>query len=161
VMKTMLASNEFFSQGAYRAKVKTPFEMIVSAVRATGAQVDTAFPLANQIAQLGQPLYRKLEPTGYSSANAEWVNSAALLGRMNFALALVQNRVPGVKVDASQFDGEPGDVARQVLFRDATPETRAAIEKALAGQQTRNPGVAPNAAMVAGLIIGSPDFQKR
>lgn len=161
VMKTMLASNEFFSQGAYRAKVKSPFEMIVSAVRATGAQVDTAFPLANQIAQLGEPLYRKLEPTGYSSANAEWVNSAALLGRMNFALALVQNRVPGVKVDASQFDGEPGDVARQVLFRDASPETRAAIDKALAGQQTKNPGAPPNPAMVAGLIIGSPDFQKR
>ena len=86
VMKTMLTSKEFFSQGAYRAKVKTPFEMIVSAVRATGAQVDFAFPLANQIAQLGEPLYRKLEPTGYSNANAEWVNSAALLARMNFAL---------------------------------------------------------------------------
>jgi uncharacterized protein (DUF1800 family) len=161
VMKTMLASSEFFSQGAYRAKVKSPFEMIVSAVRATGAQVDTAFPLANQIAQLGEPLYRKLEPTGYSSANAEWVNSAALLGRMNFALALVQNRVPSVKVDASKFDGEPGQVARQVLFRDAAPETRAAIEKALADQKTRNPGAAPNPAMAAGLIIGSPDFQKR
>jgi uncharacterized protein (DUF1800 family) len=161
VMKTMLASNEFFSQGAYRAKVKTPFEMIVSAVRATGAQVDTAFPLANRIAQLGEPLYRKLEPTGYSSANAEWVNSGALLGRMNFALALVQNGVPGVKVDGSKFDGEPEQVARQVLFRDAAPETRAAIEKALAGQQTKNPGAPPNPAMVAGLVIGSPDFQKR
>jgi uncharacterized protein (DUF1800 family) len=161
VMKTMLTSNEFFSQGAYRAKVKTPFEMIVSAVRATGAQVDTAFPLANQIAQLGEPLYRKLEPTGYSSANAEWVNSGALLGRMNFALALVQNRVPGVKVDASKFGGEPGQVARQVLFRDATPETRAAIDKALADQQAKKPGAPPNPAMVAGLVIGSPDFQKR
>jgi uncharacterized protein (DUF1800 family) len=161
VMKTMLASNEFFSQGAYRAKVKTPFEMIVSAVRATGAQVDTAFPLANQIAQMGEPLYRKLEPTGYSSANVEWVNSAALLGRMNFALALVQNRVPGVKVDASKFGGEPGDIARQVLFRDATPETRAAIEKALADQHTKNPDAARNPAMVAGLVLGSPDFQKR
>jgi len=161
VMKTMLSSNEFFSQGAYRAKVKTPFEMIVSAVRATGAQVDTAFPLANQIAQMGEPLYRKLEPTGYSSANVEWVNSAALLGRMNFALALVQNRVPGVKVDASKFGGEPGDIARQVLFRDATPETRAAIEKALADQHTKNPDAARNPAMVAGLVLGSPDFQKR
>ena len=59
VMTTMLDSKEFFSAGAYRAKVKTPFEMIVSAVRATGAQVDFAFPLANQIAQLGEPLYRK------------------------------------------------------------------------------------------------------
>ena len=75
VMKTMLTSDEFFSRAAYRAKVKTPFEMIVSAVRATGAQVDFAFPLANQIAQLGEPLYRKLEPTGYSDANSEWVRT--------------------------------------------------------------------------------------
>ena len=103
--------------------------MIVSAVRATGAQVDFAFPLANQIAQLGEPLYRKLEPTGYSNANSEWVNSAALLARMNFALSLAQNKVPGSKLDASHFSGAPADVARQVLFTDAKPETLAAIEK--------------------------------
>src|SRR5258708_35914189 len=95
VLKTMLNSGEFFSQAVYRAKVKSPFEMIVSAVRATGAQVDFAFPLARHIAELGEPLYRKLEPTGYSDANSEWVNSAALLARMNFAMALAQNKVPG------------------------------------------------------------------
>ncbi len=149
VMKTMLTSDEFFSQAAYRAKVKTPFEMIVSAVRATGAQVDFAFPLANRIAQLGEPLYRKLEPTGYSDANSEWVNSAALLARMNFALSLAQNKVPGSKLDAALFSGTPADVARQVLFTDAKPETLAAIEK-----QTAN-------APVVGLMLGSPDFQRR
>jgi len=152
VMKTMLTSDEFFSQAAYRAKVKTPFEMIVSAVRATGAQVDFAFPLANQIAQLGEPLYRKLEPTGYSDANSEWVNSAALLARMNFALSLAQNKVPGSKLDASLFSGAPADIARQVLFTDAKPETLAAIEK-----QTQGSASAP----VVGLMLGSPDFQRR
>ena len=103
VMTTMLTSKEFFSQGALRAKVKTPFEMMVSAVRATGAQVDLVYPLAQQIANLGEPLYRKLEPTGYSSENAEWVNSAALLARMNFALSLGLNKVPGIKVDTSRL----------------------------------------------------------
>ena len=152
VMKTMLTSDEFFSQAAYRAKVKTPFEMIVSAVRATGARVDFAFPLANQIAQLGEPLYRKLEPTGYSDANSEWVNSAALLARMNFALSLAQNKVPGSKLDASLFSGAPADIARQVLFTDAKPETLAAIEK-----QTQGWTIAP----VVGLMLGSPDFQRR
>ncbi len=152
VMKTMLTSDEFFSEAAYRAKVKTPFEMIVSAVRATGAQVDFAFPLANQIAQLGEPLYRKLEPTGYSDANNEWVNSAALLARMNFALSLAQNKVPGSKLDAALFSGAPADVARQVLFTDAKPETLAAIEK-----QTQGATTAP----VVGLMLGSPDFQRR
>ena len=85
---TMLGSKEFFSQGAYQAKVKSPFEMIVSAVRVTGADVDYALPLANRLNQLGQPLYRKLEPTGYSNLGSEWVNSSALLARMNFALDL-------------------------------------------------------------------------
>ena len=79
VMESMLTSGEFWSRGAYQAKVKTPFEMVVSAVRATDATVTSAFVLTNTMQQLGEPLYRKVEPTGYSSANAEWVSSAALL----------------------------------------------------------------------------------
>jgi uncharacterized protein (DUF1800 family) len=154
VMKTMLDSKEFWSAGAYRAKVKTPFEMIVSAVRALDANVEFAFPLANQIALLGQPLYRKQEPTGYSSANADWVNSAALLARMNFALALAQNRIPGVQVDAARFNTEPAAVAKAVLFRDVSAATREALEKAL-GSKTKTPS------LIAGLVLGSPDFQRR
>ena len=160
VMKTMLASKEFFSAGAYRAKVKTPLEVIVSAVRATGAQVDFAAPLVNQIAQLGEPLYRKIEPTGYSSANAEWVNSASLLGRMNFGLSLAQNKVQGVKVDTQRFVDDPSRVARQVLFTDATPQTREAIAKAFTSERDKNPKASPQA-LLAGLVIGSPDFQRR
>jgi uncharacterized protein (DUF1800 family) len=101
VMKAMLDSKEFWSQGAYRAKVKTPFEMVASSVRALDANVTDAWALANQVGNLGEPLYRKQEPTGYSNLNSEWVNSAALLGRMNFAVQLTQNRVTGVKVAAS------------------------------------------------------------
>jgi uncharacterized protein (DUF1800 family) len=154
VMKTMLDSKEFWSAGAYRAKVKTPFEMIVSAVRALDANVEFAFPLANQIALLGQPLYRKQEPTGYSSANADWINSAALLARTNFALALAQNRIPGVQVDAARFNTEPAAVAKAVLFRDVSAATREALEKAL-GSKTKTPS------LIAGLVLGSPDFQRR
>jgi uncharacterized protein (DUF1800 family) len=104
VMKTMLTSKEFWSQGAWRAKMKSPLEMIASAVRATGADVESASIVAGQLQQLGEPLYRKIEPTGYSSANAEWTSSAALLARMNFALNLAQNKVPGLKVDTSRFE---------------------------------------------------------
>jgi uncharacterized protein (DUF1800 family) len=161
VMKTMLASKEFFSQGAYHAKVKSPFEMIASAIRATGAQVDFAFPLTQQVAQLGEPLYRKLEPTGYSGANAEWVNSASLLARMNFAMALAQNRLPGVKVDAARFAGEPALVARQLLFTNPTAPTREAIEKVLAEEKEKTSKGPPTPPLVAGLVIGSPDFQRR
>src|SRR5437899_6152668 len=79
VMRTMLAAKEFWSQGAWHAKMKSPLEMIASAIRATRADVQSASMLAQQLQQLGEPLYRKVEPTGYSSANAEWTNTAALL----------------------------------------------------------------------------------
>lgn len=155
VMRTMLDSKEFWSEGAYRAKVKTPFEMVVSSVRALNAEVTDAFALANQIGNLGEPLYRKQEPTGYSNLNAEWVNSAALLSRMNFALQLARNGVPGVKVDAARFGNDPVQVARVLMFRSASPQTKAVIDKALQQQTQKTP------ALVAGLVIGSPDFQRR
>ena len=103
-------SKEFWSAGAYRSKMKSPLEMVASAVRAVNGDVDFAFPLVNQVAQLGEPLYRKLEPTGYSNSSAEWVNSAGLLARMNFALQLADNKMPGVKVDPAKA-AKPDDLA--------------------------------------------------
>ncbi len=155
VMKTMLNSKEFWSQGAYRAKVKSPFEMVTSSARALDANVVDGWALANQVGRLGEPLYRKLEPTGYSNLNSEWVNSASLLGRMNFALQLAQNHVESVKVDVKRFGDDPNEVAKALMFRDMSPQTRAAIHKALDDNKQKNP------AMAAALIIGSPDFQKR
>ena len=101
VMKTMLESKEFWSVGAYRSKMKSPFEMVASAVRTVNGDVDYAAALMQQVAQLGEPLYRKVEPTGYSNASQEWLNSAGLLARMNFALQLADNKVPGVKVETA------------------------------------------------------------
>jgi uncharacterized protein (DUF1800 family) len=155
VMKTMLDSKEFWSQGAYRAKLKTPFEMVASSVRALGANVTDAWALANQVGNLGEPLYRKQEPTGYSNLNSEWVNSAALLNRMNFALQLAKNGVEGVKVDIRRFGNNPEAVAKTLMYRSASSQTRSAINKALKDQKQKTP------ALVAGLVIGSPDFQRR
>jgi len=155
VMKTMLNSKEFWSQGAYRAKVKTPFELVASAARALDANVIDGWALANQVGRLGEPLYRKLEPTGYSNLNADWINSSALLGRMNFAVQLAENHVESVKVDVSRFGDDPGEVAKALMFRGLSPQTRSAIDRALEDSKRKNP------AMVAALIIGSPDFQKR
>ncbi len=155
VMNAMLNSKEFWSQGAYRAKVKTPFEMVVSSVRALDATVTDAWALANQVGNLGEPLYRKQEPTGYSNLNSEWVSSAALLNRMNFALQLAKNGVAGVKVDVRRFGNNPETVAKTLMFRSASPQTRAAINKALEDRKQKTP------ALVAGLVLGSPDFQRR
>jgi uncharacterized protein (DUF1800 family) len=172
VMRTLLSSPEFWSQGAYQAKVKSPFEMIVSAVRATDADVTSASVLGNILQRLGEPLYRKIEPTGYPSANAEWVSSAALLDRMNFALALAHNRVAGVKVNMDPWMAmtrrDPLELARYLLEQNPTDQTRQAIEKAL-GDPDLQTQLAANAkagppetpSVVAGLALGSPEFQRR
>jgi hypothetical protein len=172
VMQTMLQSGEFWSTGAYQAKVKTPFEMVVSAVRATDADVTSAFLLSNKIQQLGEPLYRKVEPTGYSSQNSEWVSSASLLARMNFALALASNHVGGVKVDEGAWQQmaqqDPISLARFLLAREPSQATRDAINKALSNadlqkqlMQNAKAGPPRLPSLVAGLTLGSPDFQKR
>ena len=76
-------------------------EMVAGAVRAVSGDVDYASALVNQVAQMGEPLYRKQEPTGYSNSSQEWLNSAGLLARMNFALQLADGKVPGVKVETA------------------------------------------------------------
>lgn len=172
VMETMLESGEFWSRGTYLAKVKTPLEMVVSAVRATQADVTSAFLLAGELQRLGEPLYRKIEPTGYSSANAEWISSASLLDRMNFSLALAHNRVPGVQVDIAGWQELAGSspllLARRILEEEPSAQTRAAIEKMLSTEDLQkqlasNAKAGPPrvASLVAGLALGSPEFQRR
>jgi hypothetical protein len=110
--------------------------------------------------QLGEPLYRKLEPTGYSNRSTDWMNSASLLARMNFAISLTQGKVPGVKVDAGQFAGDPSDVEHRILLTDASPDSQAAIMAGI-DQQKAAPKPGPPGPMIAGLTLGSPDFQHR
>jgi uncharacterized protein (DUF1800 family) len=105
VMRTLLTSPEFFAADAYHAKVKTPFEFVVSAVRATDAEVHDARALVRQVAELGEPLYQCQPPTGYKDTADAWVNTGALVGRMNFGLALAGNKMRGVVVSNAQPDG--------------------------------------------------------
>lgn len=187
VIETMLAAPEFWSQNTYRAKLKSPLEMVASAVRAVDAEVDFSFALSQQLTQLGQPLYRKQEPTGYTSSGQDWVNSAALLARMNFATALAGNRIPGVKVDAARFGEAPDtDHVAKLLMLDLSDQARAAIDAGLKAQADSTPPddniepqngggkrqggprmrllpprPVPRTLIIAGLVLGSPDFQRR
>src|SRR4029077_9663951 len=102
VMRTILTSPEFLSPVTYRAKVKTPFEFVVSAVRALGADVQDAKPLVRELQQLGMPLYMCQPPTGYKDTGDAWVNTGALIGRMNLALRLAGNQLRGTSVGSLQ-----------------------------------------------------------
>src|SRR5204863_6411719 len=103
VLKVIFFSPEFNSAAAYRVKVKRPFELAVSAARTLGADTNGGPQMHQWIARMGQPLYGFQTPNGYSDVAENWVNTGALLERMNFALALVSNRIPGTRVDLSRF----------------------------------------------------------
>ncbi len=176
VLKTMLHSPEFWAPESYRAKVKTPLEFVVSAVRASGAEVSDALPLARQLQTMGMQLYGMQPPTGYSMKADAWVNSSALLGRMNFALALTAGKLKGVQVDSDQIPGAgstPGDpqatlaaLEASLLAGDVSRQTHDTIAAQM--QPPMNdpkPGVAktspPGTSAIAGLLLGSPEFQRR
>jgi uncharacterized protein (DUF1800 family) len=142
VMTTILTSAEFLSADAYRAKVKSPFEFVVSAVRATGADVNDAQPMVRMMQQLGMPLYQCQPPTGYKDTADAWVNAGALVNRMNDALALANGKMPGVRIP----NAPPPE---SVLAGEMSDTTRATIAKA---------ATAPQALALA---LGSPEFQRR
>jgi uncharacterized protein (DUF1800 family) len=150
VLQTMFASPEFFSEGAWQAKIKSPFEMVVSAVRATGVDVRDTAGLNQRMTDLGEPLYGKVEPNGYPLTGDAWLGTADLLGRLRLATAIVSDGVPGVKVNPAQWDDKDNaTISRELLGRDAAPDTLGAI----------TPGMPPKS--VAALIIGSPEFNRR
>jgi uncharacterized protein (DUF1800 family) len=155
VMETMLLSKEFMSEGAWRSKVKSPLEMVASSLRALDADVSDTTAVARRIADLGEPLYAKIEPTGYPNTSEAWANSVGLLGRMNFASALLAGQISGVRVKPeSVAAGGLRSSMLKLTGVEASPAEIAAVEKGAGGQ-------APSPALIATALIGSPDFQKR
>ncbi|PYQ25264.1 MAG: DUF1800 domain-containing protein [Acidobacteria bacterium] len=157
VVKTIVTSPEFLSPATRSAKVKTPFEFVVSAVRATGADVGDARALTQRIAAMGMPLYQQQPPTGYKDTAEAWVSTSGLLARLNLALDLAAGRVRGVSVDASRLvpasaASDPDAVAAQLVPSGLAESTRKTLESEAA---------AADPARVAGLILGSPEFQRR
>jgi len=175
VLHTLFYSPEFWSREAYRAKIKTPFELVASAARAVGAEVEVPLLLVQWTGRIGQPLYQCEPPTGYSDKADAWVNTAALLNRMNFSLALTSNRLRGVQVSIDSLFGSGASAdPRATLDRaihsflggQASEQTRGTLEKQLDDPQILqatldDPVKQVNAAMIAGLVLGSPEFQRR
>ncbi|HLJ85855.1 MAG TPA: DUF1800 domain-containing protein [Candidatus Angelobacter sp.] len=175
VLRTMFRSPEFWSPESYRAKVKTPLEFVASAARASGVDVQNAMPLVQALNRMGMPLYGMQPPTGYSMKAETWVNSSALLGRMNFALQIGAGRLRGSAVNPQALlrGPAPQDSAAaltalegEILAGDVSPQTHAVIQKQLDDPQVTqrkldDPDQGPNYGVIAGLIMGSPEFQRR
>jgi uncharacterized protein (DUF1800 family) len=169
-LRAMFTSPEFFAAENYRAKIKTPFEMTVSAVRAIGADTNASPQFHRWIAQMGEGLFMCQPPTGYSDTAEHWVNTGALLERMNFALALSGNRVPGTRVNlqtlapglnTTQTSQVVDHYVKLLLRGQVSSQTRATIDKSLGEQQLAMAGGGVDVAKVVGLILGSPEFQRQ
>jgi uncharacterized protein (DUF1800 family) len=198
VLKTLFRSPEFWAAGDDSAKVKTPLEYVVSAVRASNANVANFEPLVNALKQMGMPLYGCVPPVGYKWDEGDWVSTGALVDRMNFALSLAANRLPGITVGwAPEMDMSTLDDDAPAMQVVPTPETEEArLEQVLLpggvsdatrtaalkefeeqnGQSSlmATPVVAARRAnrapadayeredqLLAGLLLGSPEFQRR
>jgi uncharacterized protein (DUF1800 family) len=216
VLRTMFDSPEFWAPEVYRAKVKTPEEFVVSAVRASGAEVTNAIPLVQSLDKLGMPLFGMQTPNGYSWMAGPWVNTGDLVSRMNFALSLSGGRIVGIQMDWSRLVGtaagvEPTALATALatgsaasltsvkeqrleiilLGQPASERTRATVLGQFQDQATQQqaeksftiranewepmaqvlnaggpkqqlrPPQDREASMMAGLLLGSPEFQRR
>jgi uncharacterized protein (DUF1800 family) len=209
VLRAMFDAPEFWAPEVYRAKVKTPEEFVVSAVRASGAEVTTAIPLFQALDKLGMPLYGMQTPNGYSWMAEPWVNTGDLVNRMNFALNLSSDRIVGVETDWGRLldgvkalgmtSGAPGGIAAAkerrlemvLLGQPVSEQTRTTVLQQFSNESaqqqaeksfsinTREPepmaqvlnaatpqrrGGTPldrEAAVIAGLLLGSPEFQRR
>ena len=170
VLRTMFSSEEFWAPEAVNAKVKTPFEFVVSAVRATDAEIATLPPgLVLAMRELGQPLYGAQPPTGYKDTADAWVSSGALLNRMKVALGLTANRLPGVKMELPRDLGKSSnqqlvaELGQRLLGRPLPETTRTAIEAELvkATADTESAGPDGRTRLALGWLLASPDFQRR
>ena len=175
VLHTMIYSPEFWSRDAFRAKMKTPFELVASTARALNAEVTITLPLTNWVSRMGEPLFLCQPPTGYSDKGETWVNTGALLNRLNFALAFAGDKMGGATTDLTNMLGE--DAAKDPnlaleksiqLFLDGqiTDTTRSTMEARLNDPQIRRASLddqaqSVNEGLIAGLVLGTPEFQRR
>jgi uncharacterized protein (DUF1800 family) len=164
VLRAIVRSPDFWAPAAVGSKVKTPLEFLVSAVRAVGGSPDSTDRLARQLVRLGQPLFLQSVPTGYPETQEEWVNSGALLTRMNLAVALAAGRLDGVMVDLEAVIPASADhaavverVNRVLLGGRMSPRTREVIKQEIS--ELTDPAMAR--ALAVGLALGGPEFQRQ
>jgi uncharacterized protein (DUF1800 family) len=168
-LRCIVTGPEFFSAAAYGAKVKTPFELVASAIRAVGGTPDTTQRLPQQTARLGQPIFGRSTPDGWPDRGEDWLNSGAVLNRINFGLAVASGAFPGSRpsdwafmaaVRTASREQQARFVARELLGDDVSPETIQALESGA----VNGPGPSANLGGVAGVVglaLGSPEFQRR
>ncbi len=184
VVRTIITSPEFFATASYRAKVKSPFELVVSTMRAMNAAPDATPRTAQLVSKLGQPIFGHQAPNGYPEIGSAWMNTGAILNRINFGLAAASGRVPVIKlrdwplaaqlakapheeqvegVIGALFGGAVSRDTRQVLLTGTNPllQSQPVASDGMQTMQATPPSQARGFAQVVGLALGAPEFQRR
>jgi uncharacterized protein (DUF1800 family) len=190
IMSTLFHSPEFWAADSYRAKVKTPLEFVVSAARASNATTDNMQPFVNALRDMGMPLYGAIPPTGYNWQASTWVSTGALVNRMNFALRLAANKLPGItiawpnqvaaspnttpeteeqRLEPVLVAGGVSDSTRTAVLDQFQQQSAQAAEPAKPIPTAAKPGNPAQVAaaldrqdqLLGGLLLGSPEFQRR
>jgi uncharacterized protein (DUF1800 family) len=188
VLRTMVYDPAFWKKSVSHEKIKSPFEMVISAVRATNAQIIQPFQLFNWCTKMGQRFYYYQAPTGFPDRASNWINTGALLNRMNFGLAFASQKIPGVRMDLAALNNyhEPesaidaltvysnillpqrdhsANIKRLIpLVQDESVEekiNKAATVDKTAEQMTFDKDTKNMLSQVVGIIIGSPEFQRK
>jgi uncharacterized protein (DUF1800 family) len=151
VVRAIVTSPEFRAPDAVQAKVKTPLEFVASALRASGAELQDARALSRRLGEMGMGLYMQQPPTGYKDTAEAWVSTSGLLARLNLALDLAAGRVPGVRLPSTLATGAPETLAARLVPGGLGQSTRQTLAREAAAEPAR----------VAGLLLGSPEFQRR
>jgi uncharacterized protein (DUF1800 family) len=188
-LRSIITSPAFLSPAVYRAKIKSPFEFVVAALRVTAAETDAGNPVLTRIAKMGQPLFGRVTPDGYPEKSDEWLSGGSLLERLNFASALAQNQLKGTTINPGKLFGNAdlsdppavsADLLKLVLQNEISPRSKAQFDKitenampapnANNGAETRPPTPAADAKKakpldyvteLLTLALGSPEFQRR
>ena len=195
IIIAMVESPEFWSNAALREKIKSPFELVVSSLRALNATIANPRGMINWVGRMGEPLYACVPPTGYPDRGSAWINTGSILNRMNFGLRLAIGEIPGVQYDPVSLNGgyepESTEAALRIYAdlllpgRDVTetirlltpavhdPKYAARIQEAANAQEAGDEPVPhggrwsrraePSVSLrsIIGLLLGSPEFQRR
>ncbi len=157
-MRAIIEAPEFWDRAVVDTKTRTPFEFVIAAVRAVGSLDEAQRPLAAALEKMGQPLYRCGPPTGYRDDAAGWISAGGLVSRIDFGLKLAGGRIPGVTMRPLQA-ATIQEIARRILGRPASAKTVETLERALGQREPTDEAPPLDVAKVAGLLLGSPEFQ--
>ncbi len=172
MVRAIVESEEFWSRDNYRAKFKTPYEFVISALRVTGAEMSEAEVLLRRMIEMGQGVYLCDDPTGWYDTAEAWLDPGVMALRWQFALDLVEGKVRGVEIPVEYWDDIPESLpprlwqhhlTKKILPGGAGPRTRAALSAVTDDylEKARVPDVRRLGPQLVGLLLGSPEFQQQ